>query len=184
MISISHIGLQLYLTFYLRPDLNTNLNILQFINMEDTLRLSELVLDESGKMNHYDEDEVQDTELLFDASAHEDSDATSGTDGSLESENDVGSEYSLESEEILDGDDEVNVVEKIDAVASVGVDDEQDDEEEDLDEEDGELNSQLEVFEDVEDEEIGVGTSEEVQVGPKKSKWFAEWLRQREERYN
>jgi hypothetical protein len=131
-------------------------------------------------MNHYGENEVQDREVLFEASANE-ADEYPETNEGMCSYNNFDSVHSLESDESLDRDEDLEGFDKINQVASVSTEDEQEQNDGDLLEEGGDLHTQEEESDQVEDAQMGAGTSDEVKVGPKRSKWFAEWLRQKEE---
>lgn len=150
--------------------------------MDNTLDLSQLTLQESGKMDYYKQDGFQQPELLFEADANE-LDETSETDESLGSDNCFDSDHSLDSDETPDGDEYLEVADKAETIANISEDDEHDLDGEELQAEDVAFHAQEEELDQVEGAQIEPGTSDDVKVAPKKSPWLTRWFQRREELY-
>ena len=133
-------------------------------------------------MNHYEETEVPEPELLFDSSANE-TDETSETDESLGSEEGFDSDHSLGSDESPDLDEDLEVVDKINPLASVSADDEQEQDNGGLQDDGDALHAREEELDQVEGVQMEASTSDDVKVAPKKSKWLTQWFRWQEDLY-
>lgn len=153
----------------------------RIISMDNTLDLSELSLQESSKMDNYEENGFEEPELLFEASADE-TDESSETDESLRSDNSFDSDGSFDSDESLDIDEYFEVADKVNPVASASADDEHEQHEESLQAEDNVFHAQEEELQQVEGAQMETGISD-VKVAPKKSKWLTQWFQRREELY-
>lgn len=154
----------------------------RIITMDNTIDLSELTLQESGKMDHYEENGFQEPELLFEASANE-TDQNSETDESLDSDQSHNSDQSLESDESLDGDDYLETADKVNPAAHISADDELEKEDEELQGEDDAFHSQEEELDQANGVQMEAGTSDDIKVAPKKSKWLTQWFQRQEELY-
>lgn len=150
--------------------------------MDNTLDLSQLTLQDSGKVDYYKQDGFQESELLFEADANE-LDENPETDESLSSDNCFDSDNSLDSDESPDGDEYLEVADKADTVENISEDDEHGQDGEELQAEDVALNAQEEEVDQVEGVQTEAGTSDDVKVAPKKSPWLTRYFQRMEELY-
>lgn len=150
--------------------------------MDNTIDLSQLTLQESGKMDYYKQDGFQKSELLFEADANE-LDENPETDESLSSDNCFDSDNSLDSDESPDGDEYLEVADKADTEADVSDDNEHDQDAEELQAEDVALHAQEEELDRGEGAQMEAGAPDDIKVAPKKSPWLTRWFQRREELY-